>query len=251
MEEHVGRRFRAVMSLEIGGGNAIQPLHGRGAARPAVVDADAMGRAYPEAQMTSFAVHDLTMYPLTLVDVRGQRGDRGPRRRRGSGWSGCRRRACIEVGSIAVHVQGAADRAARSRTAASSTRRPRRSALGAAVRAARRRATAIPMQAVLEAEGGQLLFTGKVADVAPAHDRGVPARDRGRSTGSTPPRATSSRSPSRTSSRWRWLDGEPRVTTPDLICVLDSVSGEADRHRDAALRPAGHGGRAAGARRCF
>jgi DUF917 family protein len=24
-----------------------------------------------------------------------------------------------------------------------------------------------------------------------------------------------------------WLDGEPRVMTPDLICVLDSVSGEA------------------------
>ncbi len=24
-----------------------------------------------------------------------------------------------------------------------------------------------------------------------------------------------------------WLDGAPRVTTPDLICVLDSVSGEA------------------------
>ena len=24
-----------------------------------------------------------------------------------------------------------------------------------------------------------------------------------------------------------WLDGEPRVTTPDLICVMDTVSGEA------------------------
>ena len=24
-----------------------------------------------------------------------------------------------------------------------------------------------------------------------------------------------------------WLDGEPRVMTPDLICVLDTVSGEA------------------------
>ena len=24
-----------------------------------------------------------------------------------------------------------------------------------------------------------------------------------------------------------WLDGEPRVMTPDLICVLDTVSGDA------------------------
>ena len=35
-----------------------------------VVDADAMGRAFPEAQMTSFAIVDLKMYPLTLADVR-------------------------------------------------------------------------------------------------------------------------------------------------------------------------------------
>ena len=35
-----------------------------------VVDADAMGRAFPEAQMTSFAIGDLPMFPLTLADIR-------------------------------------------------------------------------------------------------------------------------------------------------------------------------------------
>ena len=35
------------------------------------VDADAMGRAFPEAQMNSFAIGDLPMFPQTLCDPRG------------------------------------------------------------------------------------------------------------------------------------------------------------------------------------
>src|SRR5260370_1782309 len=70
MEEYLGRKFSAVMSLEIGGGNSIQPFMAAALLDLPVVDADCMGRAFPEAQMTSFAIHDLRMYPLTLPDVR-------------------------------------------------------------------------------------------------------------------------------------------------------------------------------------
>src|SRR5713101_4033782 len=70
MEEYLGRKFRAVMSLEIGGGNSIQPFMGAAILDLQVIDGDCMGRAFPEAQMTSFAIHDLRMYPLTLADVR-------------------------------------------------------------------------------------------------------------------------------------------------------------------------------------
>ena len=59
MEEFTGTRFRAIMALEIGGGNSIQPLMAAAHLDRPVVDADCMGRAYPEAQMTSFAVGDL------------------------------------------------------------------------------------------------------------------------------------------------------------------------------------------------
>src|SRR5215813_5617857 len=64
MEEYRGCRFDAVMSLEIGGGNSLQPFMAAAVLGLPVVDADCMGRAFPEAQMTSFAIHDLTMYPL-------------------------------------------------------------------------------------------------------------------------------------------------------------------------------------------
>ncbi len=67
----LGSKFRAVMSLEIGGGNGIQPLMAAAHLGLPVVDADTMGRAYPEAQMTSVAVGDLRPYPCVLYDPRG------------------------------------------------------------------------------------------------------------------------------------------------------------------------------------
>jgi DUF917 family protein len=70
-EETSQIRFRAVMSLEIGGNNAIQPLMAAAHLGLPVVDADTMGRAYPEAQMTSVAVGDLRPYPCALYDPRG------------------------------------------------------------------------------------------------------------------------------------------------------------------------------------
>src|SRR5437899_10163176 len=70
-EEASQIKFRAVMSLEIGGNNAIQPLMAAAHLGLPVVDADTMGRAYPEAQMTSVAVGDLQPYPCALYDPRG------------------------------------------------------------------------------------------------------------------------------------------------------------------------------------
>src|SRR5437764_11067569 len=70
-EEQSSIKFRAVMSLEIGGGNGIQPLMAAAQLGLPVVDADLMGRAYPEAQMTSAAVGDLRPYPCALYDPRG------------------------------------------------------------------------------------------------------------------------------------------------------------------------------------
>ena len=45
MEEYLGRKLRAVMSVEIGGGNGLQPLLVAAQMSIPVVDADAMGRA--------------------------------------------------------------------------------------------------------------------------------------------------------------------------------------------------------------
>src|SRR5437763_7419029 len=163
MEEYRGCRFDAVISLEIGGWNSLQPFMAAAVLGLPVVDADCMGRAFPEAQMTSFAIHDLTMYPLTLADVR----DNAVIIARAASWKWMERlsrKACVEVGSIAstckaprtgkevkdCAILGTVSKAIR---------------LGRTVQEARR-VHADAVRAVVDAEGGRLLFRGKVQDVA-------------------------------------------------------------------------------------
>src|SRR5256885_15632884 len=54
-QEYSGVKFRAVMSLEIGGGNGIQPLMGGAPLGGPGVGADPMGRPHPAAPMTRAA----------------------------------------------------------------------------------------------------------------------------------------------------------------------------------------------------
>src|SRR5881628_2389013 len=162
MEEYLGARFRAIMSLEIGGGNAIQPFMAAALLDRPVVDADCMGRAFPEAQMTSFAIHDLCMYPLTLVDVR----DNAVIVARAESWKWMERlsrTACVAVGSIASTCKAPrTGKEVKECAILYSTSKALR--IGHAVRAARR-AHEHPIQAVLALEGGLRLFAGKIQDV--------------------------------------------------------------------------------------
>src|SRR5438105_11204728 len=162
MEEYLGRRFRAIMSLEIGGGNAIQPFMAAALLDRPVVDADCMGRAFPEAQMTSFAIHDLRMYPLTLVDVR----DNAVIVARAESWKWMERlsrTACVAVGSIASTCKAPrTGKEVKECAILYSTTKAIR--LGQAVQAARREHRD-PVQVVIDTERGLRLFTGKVQDV--------------------------------------------------------------------------------------
>src|SRR5438874_13105938 len=157
MEEYLGRRFRAIMSLEIGGGNAVQPFMAAALLDRPVVDADCMGRAFPEAQMTSFDIHDLRSYPLTLVDVR----ENAVVVARAASWKWMERlsrRAGVVVGSIAATCKAPrTGKEVKEGAILYSTTKAIR--LGQTVQAARR-AHADPIAALVTAEHGRMLFTG-------------------------------------------------------------------------------------------
>ena len=223
MEAFTGRRFAAVMSVEIGGGNGLAPFLAAARLGLPVVDADAMGRAFPEAQMTSFAIHDLTMYPLTLADVR----DNAVIVARAASWKWMERlsrKACVEVGSVAATCK--APRTGREvkdcailHTVSKAIR------LGETVRWARR-VHEDPVRAVIEAEGGRLLFRGKVQDIARRATEGF-LRGRATLDGLDEDRGRAFALAFQNEFAVGWLDGEPHVMTPDLICVMDTLSGEA------------------------
>jgi DUF917 family protein len=223
MEEYLGRKFRAVMALEIGGGNALQPFMAAAVLDLPVVDADCMGRAFPEAQMTSFAIHDLRMYPLTLADVR----DNAVVVARAASWKWMERlsrKACVEVGSIASTCKAPrTGKEVRDCAILGSTTRAIR--IGRAVQAARR-GHRDPVGAVLELEGGRRLFTGKVHDIARRTTEGF-LRGTATLEGLDACRGHAFRLAFQNEFAVGWLDGEPHVMTPDLICVLDTVAGDA------------------------
>ena len=226
-EEHSGQKFRAVMSLEIGGGNGIQPLMAAAHLGLPVVDADTMGRAYPEAQMTSVAVGGLTPYPCALYDPRGIEAivTKVP------SWKWMERasrKICVEMGSIASTCKAPRTGAEIKEWGIHFTV-SKAIGIGRRVRAAQRRHED-PIAAILDEARGKQLFRGKVVDVARRTTEGF-LRGRAAIEGLDEDRG--SRLEIAFQNEWvvAWrangADLVPVAMSPDLICVLDTVSGNA------------------------
>jgi DUF917 family protein len=73
METALSVRAHAVMPLEIGGKNALLPIIVAALRGIPLLNADAMGRAFPESQMVSFAAHGLSSRLATVADEKGNR----------------------------------------------------------------------------------------------------------------------------------------------------------------------------------
>ena len=171
-----------------------------------------MGRAYPEAQMTSVAVGDLVPCPLTTVDVRGLESvvEKVPT------WKWMERvtrKICVEYGSIASTCKAPRTGAEVKKWGIHGTT-TKAIAIGSAVREAQRKHED-PVAAILSVEPGKTLFKGKVIDVERRATEGF-LRGRAASTAWTNSRTRRWSSTSRTSSGG-WLDGAGRsVARPDL-----------------------------------
>ena len=222
-QDLLGAKFRAVMSLEIGGGNGIQPLMAAAHLGLPVVDADTMGRAYPEAQMTSVAVGDLRPYPCVLYDPRGIEAvvTKVP------SWKWMERvsrKICVEMGSIASTCKAPRTGAEVKEWGIHFTR-TKVIGIGQRVREARCRHED-PVAAILDEGHGKLLFRGKVVDVARRTTEGYL---RGRAVVDGLDEDRGSRLEIAFQNEWvvAWRDEVPIAMSPDLICVLDTVSGEA------------------------
>jgi hypothetical protein len=222
MEKYLSRCFDAVMSLEIGGGNGVHPMMVAALTGLPVVDGDSMGRAYPEAQMTSFGVAELRCYPLALADIR----DNEVVIPRAESWRWMERisrKACTEVGSVAATCKAP-------RTGKEVKKHgilytvTKAIELGRAVMDARQRHHD-PVEAIINQCRGKLIFTGKVVDVQRRATEGF-LRGKAEFEGLGGDTGRSFSVHFQNEFSVGYLGDDPVVMTPDLICVVDSVSGD-------------------------
>jgi len=71
LEAYLHTRFSFIAVSEIGGSNAIGPLITGAYSGLPVVDADPMGRAFPELQMNTFMIYGVSASPFGLADAHG------------------------------------------------------------------------------------------------------------------------------------------------------------------------------------
>ncbi|ALA53792.1 DUF917 domain-containing protein [Shouchella clausii] len=71
IEETLGQKAAALMPIEVGGVNSLVPVLAAAAKGLPLVDADAMGRAFPESQMVTFYLDGHSADPTVLADEKG------------------------------------------------------------------------------------------------------------------------------------------------------------------------------------
>ncbi len=223
MEKHIGRKFKAIMLWEVGGNNGFQAFLAGAILGLPVVDCDAMGRAFPQADMTTFAISDFPAAPWTMIDIR-----------RNSvifteavDWSWMERmtrKVCTVFGSVSGDLQGASHRPRGEDGRLPAYRdqgtpdRPR-CASGAQGACRSNRGSA-------RLREGKLLFRGKVKDVMRRATEGW-LRGTVNIEGLDENRGETFRLDFQNEWSVGWQNDEVTVTVPDLICVMDTVSGEA------------------------
>ena len=160
--EYTGEKATALISNEIGGSNSVEPLIPAAIAGLPVIDADGMGRAFPELQMKTFFVYGVPWFPMAIADEKGNsvviRETITP------AWAErLARSITVQMGCIACYAVAPMTAEQVRKTAVPNTLSMARD-LGDAVKGARAEGRD-PLLAILETCPGKVLFSGKVVDL--------------------------------------------------------------------------------------
>src|SRR5580692_11591603 len=158
LEDVTGYKVAALMSAEIGGSNGLNPIVWAARIGLPVVDADGIGRAFPEVPQVTMHLAGIPASPAVMTD---ERGNLVVFRTISGDWMERLARAA------AVEFGGAASSAEFSLTAAQARGATIRGSVSKAIRigVALAGATSSPVAAVIAEVGGFQLVTGKVLDV--------------------------------------------------------------------------------------
>lgn len=223
LEQYTGKKATHTISAEIGGGNAISPLIVAHQAGIGVVDGDGMGRAFPELQMDTYMIYGVPPTPVGVADVRGHSAvfdklDTAHDLERYV------RTLTVQMGGGAG-MTGPLMSGSDIRRVAISGTLSFAVGLGDAVIDARKHHEN-PIDAIIHQSGGQLLLEGKIVDVERKFVAGF-AR------GSLAIEGMNSAAGRTFTIEFQNEnlividgDGETVCSVPDLICIVESESGE-------------------------
>ncbi len=213
----LGRPVTHIACAEVGGVNSTIPVAAAAALGLPLLDADGMGRAFPELQMVLPTLYGITASPLAFAD---EKGNTGVLRTIDNTWTErIARVAAVEMG-CSIMIAGFPMTGAQAREALVPHTLSASVRIGQGILAARRE-NEDPVTRVAELLGGRELFSGKVVDVERATTTGF-ARGRARIDGADGSLTLLFQNEHLLAE----LDGRVLVTTPDLIMVLEHESGE-------------------------
>jgi hypothetical protein len=225
LEAHLGRKADATMPIECGGINSTMPLVVGARTGLPVIDADGMGRAFPELQMETFAVYGVPGTPMAITNEHGDTALVTSHDNKMMEWLA--RGITIRMGGSSLIAEYSMDGATAKRTSVPGTI-SLGIAIGRCLREARERHDD-PFDALIEMLRGTLygyarvVFEGKVVDVfrrtTEGFAKGNARLESGNGDGTLELRFQNEH-------LIALHDGRLRGIVPDLICVLEADTAE-------------------------
>lgn len=222
VEAELGIEVAAMISGEIGGANAMEPVITAAKLGIGIVDGDGMGRAFPEVQMCTFFIYGGGVSPAAIADEKGNVVvykhviDMFWLERMA-------RHTTVDMGATAMlalpPMRGDFVRKTAVPTTVTQAVQIGRTVLKA------RKARQNVVERVVEETGGKLFFTGKITDIR-RHLIGGFARGEAILTGIGDWAGSEAKIAIQNENLVLWVDGVPVLMVPDLIINLELDTGE-------------------------
>lgn len=222
LAKYIGKEFAAYVPSETGGGNGVMPMFLNALEGKPSIDGDGCGRAKPEIGISLTHVAGIPMAPISIVtpfqeavivksaidDYRGEDITRHIAVASGGGVTAVRSSGTVKQFKNAVaHNQVT-----------------RCMKIGAAIRKANEKGSC-PFEAFEKASSALKLFEGDVADYE-AEGKGGFNWGNWHINGTRKYKGRKLRVWYKNENLMSWLDNEPYVRTPDLICIVDGETCE-------------------------
>lgn len=223
LKNYLGKEISATIPIEAGGLNSMIPFAVAATLGIPVVDADGMGRAFPELQMVTFSLGGVKSTPMILCD---EKGNATMFNTINNKWTETLARAVTVVSGGSTMLASYAMTGSQVKETSIKGIISTTEKVGRAIRIAKSNNTN-PVDAVLKASGGFELFKGKVCDILRKTDGGF-VRGESKMMGIDEYKGKSIKIEFQNENLMAQTDdGKVLATVPDLIVVLDIETGHA------------------------